>query len=61
MDSITCHACAHKDKAEEHHKEQPGVTTLVKAVPEEGFDELPPRSDFYQRLYKEHEQKHKKD
>jgi hypothetical protein len=51
MDEHECHACAHKDKADEKvKKEKPGVTRFVKAVPEDGFDELPSRGDFQEQM-----------
>ena len=55
MDEHECHSCAHKDKEDEKvKKEKPGVTRFVKAVPEEGFDELPTRQDFQEDMLKKH-------
>lgn len=51
MDEHTCHSCAHKEKEDEKvKKEKPGVTRFVKAVPEEGFDELPSRKSFQESM-----------
>lgn len=51
-----CHACAHKETAEEKlpdkAKNKPGVTRYVKPVPEEGFDDLPSRADFQESMLK---------
>lgn len=50
MDEHVCHACEHKEKADEKvKKEKPGVTRFVKAVPEEGF-ELPTRASFQEQM-----------
>ena len=51
MDEHTCHSCAHKEAEDEKvKKEKPGVTRFVKAVPEEGFEELPSRSEFQEQM-----------
>lgn len=48
--TITCHACAHKAEHEPDHEDRkPGEQTLVYAVPELGFEELPSRSVHYER------------
>lgn len=53
MDEHTCHSCEYKEKADKKVKEEkPGVTRFVKAVPEEGFDALPTRTDFQEDMLK---------
>lgn len=54
MDSITCYACAYKDEQEKDKDEEPGVTKFVRAVPEDGCDELPNRMMFYEHMMKKH-------
>jgi hypothetical protein len=56
-EDITCQACAHKEQIEEAEgdKKQRGTTKVVRAVPEEGFDELPDRNAFFERMAKEAE------
>ena len=51
MDEHTCYACEHKEKIDKKVKEEkPGVTRFVKAVPEEGFTELPTRAKFQEDM-----------
>lgn len=49
-EEITCHSCAHKENSEKDKKLDPGTNIVVKPIPEEGFEELPGRTDFYERL-----------
>lgn len=46
---VKCEACAYEGRESKDEKLDPGVRMVVYAVPEEGFDELPGRADFYQR------------
>lgn len=51
MDEHKCHSCEHKEKEDKKVKEEkPGVTRFVKAVPEEGFTELPSRASFQESM-----------
>ena len=51
MAEHVCYACEHKEKEDEKvKKEKPGVTRYVKAVPEEGFEELPTRAEFQKQM-----------
>lgn len=56
---ISCYACAHKEDETKDEKEEPGVTKVVYPVPEEGFDKLPSRGDFYEREHRKHAAKQK--
>jgi hypothetical protein len=48
--TITCYACAHKAEHEPDYKDRkPGEQTVVYAVPEMGFEELPSRHTHYER------------
>lgn len=53
MDEHVCHSCAHKeqdDKKNAKKDPKPGVTRFVKAIPEEGFEDLPSRADFQESM-----------
>ncbi len=51
MDEHTCHSCEFKEKADKKVKEEkPGVTRFVKAVPDEGFENLPTRRQFQESM-----------
>lgn len=53
--TITCNSCAHKAEHEPDHKDKKaGESQVVYAAPEDGFDELPSRADYYERAHKEH-------
>lgn len=53
---VDCYACAHKETEEEQSKDKakPGQSKLVYPVPEEGFEKLPSRGDFYEREHHKH-------
>ncbi len=52
-DSHECYGCMHQEeKRAERKKDRPGTTYTVRAVPEEGYDELPSRMDFYEDLHR---------
>jgi hypothetical protein len=51
--TITCYSCAHKAEHEPDPKDRkPGESTVVFAVPELGFDELPSRKAHFEREMK---------
>lgn len=49
-EEITCYGCAHREETEKDKELDPGTSIVVSPVPEEGFDKLPNRADFYERL-----------
>lgn len=46
---VKCEACAYEGRESKDEKLDPGVRMVVYAVPEEGFEALPGRSDYYKR------------
>lgn len=58
LKDITCYACEHKETATKDKDKKPGVSQVVYAVPEDGFDELPSREDYLRRAAKEHQREH---
>jgi uncharacterized Zn finger protein (UPF0148 family) len=62
LKTITCHACAHKDKNSPEHKDKKaGESQVVYAAPEDGFDELPSRANYFERAQKEHALEHQRE
>ena len=49
---IKCEACAFEAQESKDEKLEPGVRKVVYAVPEEGFERLPGRMDYYERQHK---------
>lgn len=49
-EEVTCYGCAHKEKVEKDKTLDPGTSVVVQPVPEEGFDKLPGRNEFFERL-----------
>lgn len=49
---IKCEACAFEAIESKDEKLDPGVRKVVYAVPEEGFDHLPGRMDYYERMHR---------
>jgi hypothetical protein len=47
---IKCEACAEEARQSKDEKLDPGVRMVIHAVPEEGCETLPGRSDFYRRM-----------
>lgn len=58
LKTITCNSCAHKEIETKDKEKKPGESQVVYAVPELGFDELPPRSDYFERAQREHMLEH---
>jgi uncharacterized Zn finger protein (UPF0148 family) len=58
LKDITCYACEHKESQTKDQDKKPGVSQVVYAVPEDGFDELPSRGAYYERAAKEHQREH---
>jgi hypothetical protein len=62
LKTVTCHACAHKKEHEPKAEDQkPGESYVVYAVPEDGFEELPPRSDYFEREMRAHLAEHERE
>lgn len=58
VEDITCQSCAEKERVEEAEGEKDkkhGATKVVSAIPEEGFDDLPTRMQFFELMAKEAE------
>jgi hypothetical protein len=54
MHKITCYSCAYKDEEEKAEKDkEPGVTNIVVPIPEDGYEGLPERVDYYVRAQEE--------
>lgn len=49
LEDVECYSCGFQEAAEAKKKSKPGVRTVVRAIPEDGFDSLPDRSAFVQR------------
>jgi hypothetical protein len=47
-DLHVCYACKHSDEAGKDRKPRAGERYTVRAVPAEGYEDLPGRSDFYE-------------
>lgn len=59
LKAIQCQACLFKDEHEPEAKDKkPGENHVVFAVPEDGVEQLPPRSDYLARAHKEHMAEH---
>ena len=55
-DEHVCYSCKYTDEQKKERKEErPGERHTVRAVPEEGYDALPTRSDFFKRMQEKHE------
>lgn len=64
LKTITCHACEHKEVGPDGGKKperKPGESQIVYAVPEDGFEALPSRSDYYEREMKAHIAEHERE
>jgi hypothetical protein len=62
LKTVTCYGCQHKDEHEPDHKDRKaGESHVVYAVPEDGFEELPPRSDYFVRAAREHQLEHERE
>jgi hypothetical protein len=46
-DLHVCYSCKHADEKGQDRKPRPGERYTVRAVPAEGYEELPSRSEFY--------------
>ena len=49
---VKCEACAFEAADSKDEKLEPGVRKVIHAVPEEGFEKLPGRSDWYERQFR---------
>jgi hypothetical protein len=62
LKTITCHACAHKEQNSPEHKDKKaGESHVVYAVPEDGYDSLPSRGDYFKRAQREHQLEHERE
>lgn len=62
LKTITCHACHHKETNQPKQEDKkPGESQVVFAIPEDGYDELPPRSDYFEREAKAHMAEHERE
>lgn len=59
---IKCEACTFKAENEPESKDKkPGESHVVYAVPVDGFEELPPRSDYLERAARQHMAEHERE
>jgi hypothetical protein len=62
LKTITCHSCAHKDKAGPEAKDKKaGESHVVYAVPEYGYKELPSRASYFESEAIRHQAAHEKE
>lgn len=62
LKTISCYACAHKEnEGPKHEDKKPGESHVVYAVPEDGYEELPPRRDYFEREAKAHMAEHERE
>lgn len=62
LKTICCEACLFKAENEPEGKDKkPGESHIVYAVPEDGAEELPPRSDYYEREREAHMAEHERE
>jgi len=62
LKTIQCESCLFKAENEPESKDKkPGENHVVFAIPEDGVDELPPRSDYLERAQKAHMAEHEKE
>jgi hypothetical protein len=62
LKTVTCHACHHKEtEGPKHEDKKPGENQVVYAVPVDGVDELPSRSDYFEREARAHMAEHERE
>ena len=59
LDDVTCYACQFKEQEEAKMRDEPGVTRIVRVLPDDPETPLPDRSAFFEQMAKEQEQKEK--
>lgn len=51
-DEQICYGCQHQEEQRKGRTDKPGERYIARAVPEVGYDTLPTRADFYERMHK---------
>lgn len=61
LKDITCFSCEFKEMETKDKEKEPGVSQVVYAIPEDGFDDLPSRKEYYERAALEHQREHEEE
>lgn len=61
LKTIKCHGCIHKATETKDQEQKPGVSHVVYPVPADDSEELPPRSDYFEREARAHQLEHQRE